>query len=279
MTPRLVFGWLPLLATSIIPLHCAAADHNLDVEMQLLGNLPVITAKIQGNDVPVIFDLGDDLGLALKQGVIDRLKTLPATETYRAYDAAGNVIQSAMFRVPQLQIGSEAFTDVIGRPDLHDPSYQATEVGQQGYIGTAPFKTYKVVLDYRHRRMTLIPPGSSKSQLEKCRGSVVPFLPDLTGGRMTQAITDFGTLTAVWDTGSPVSLLRKTQSHKVTEDAPFDVVTTRHLILGGADFGPLKLTVADYAEPAGTDMFIGHNFFANHVVCIDFPGKRFLVRH
>jgi hypothetical protein len=267
-----------LLMTSTVTLNCVAADRSLDVQMQLLGNFPVVTAKIQGNDIPLIFDLGDDLGLALKQGAIDRLKTLPSSETYRAYDAAGNVIQSAMFRVPQLQIGGAVFTDVIGRPDLHDPSYDATEVGQQGYIGTAPFKTYKVVLDYRHRTMTLIPPGSTPDQLAKCKGTVVPFLPDWKGGRATKVDTDFGTLTAIWDTGAPVSILRKAQAHKVAEDASFDAVSTRHLVLGGADFGPLKLTVADYTEPAGTDMYIGYNFFAKHVVCIDFPGKQFLIQ-
>jgi hypothetical protein len=55
-------------------------------------------------------------------------------------------------------------------------------------------------------------------------------------------------------------------------------VTTKHLILGTTDFGPLKLDVADYAEPSGTDMFIGYNFFAKHVVCIDFPGQRLLIQ-
>jgi len=41
----------------------------------------------------------------------------------------------------------------------------------------------------------------------------------------------------------------------------------------------MKLTVADYTEPAGTDMYIGYNFFAEHTVCIDFPGNRFLIQH
>lgn len=53
---------------------------------------------------------------------------------------------------------------------------------------------------------------------------------------------------------------------------------TKQFSLGGADFGPLELRAFDYAEPAGTDGFIGYNFFARHIVCIDFPGKRFLIR-
>lgn len=57
-----------------------------------------------------------------------------------------------------------------------------------------------------------------------------------------------------------------------------ETATTKRLVLGGPDFGPFTLDVADYAEPTGTDMFIGYSFFIKHVVCVDFPGKRFLIR-
>jgi hypothetical protein len=36
--------------------------------------------------------------------------------------------------------------------------------------------------------------------------------------------------------------------------------------------------VVDYAQLPGTDGFIGNDFFANHIVCIDFPGTGFLIR-
>jgi hypothetical protein len=42
------------------------------------------------------------------------------------------------------------------------------------------------------------------------------------------------------------------------------------LILGGNDFGPWRFEVWDISLP-GFDGFIGHDFFAKHVVCIDFP--------
>ncbi len=255
-----------------------AAAGSTTVPMQLLGNFPVISAQIEGNDVPLIFDLGDESALVLAQNVIDRVKTSPASEEHRARDAAGNVIQTAMFKVPRLQIGNIVFTDVTGRPDVHDPSYQATEVGQQGSLGTALLKTYKLVLDYPRRQMTLISPDSTKEQSAKCHGTAVPFLPDWNGSAFTKATTDFGELTAVWDTGTPASILRNAHAPKVNGSAVGQTVTTKSLVLGGTDFGPLTLEVYDYAEPAGTDMFIGYNFFANHVVCIDFPGKRFLIQ-
>jgi hypothetical protein len=47
---------------------------------------------------------------------------------------------------------------------------------------------------------------------------------------------------------------------------------------GGIDFGPLQFAVEDLSLPPGFDGFIGYNFFAHHVVCMDFPGNRLLIR-
>jgi len=228
--------------------------------------------------VPLIFDLPDETAVALARPVIDRLKPSPANETHRAKDAMGNVIRSGTFTLSRLTIGNLVFTNVIGRPDLHDPAYQSQSVGQQGYLGTALLKSFKVVLNYPRRQFTLIPPGSTKRQSAMCKGVSVPFLPDWKGSPITTATTDFGELTAVWDTGSPVSILRRANAQKLSDEVINEKATTKRLILGGTDFGPLILDVADYAEPAGTGMFIGYSFFINHVVCVDFPGKRFLIQ-
>jgi len=273
MTSRLV----ALLMFGALLTRTAAAG-TTTVPLQVLGNFPVISVRIEALDVPLIFDLGDDSALVLAQSVIQRVKTLPVSDNHRARDVAGNVVQSTMFTVPRLQIGKLEFSNVTGRPDVHDPSYQATEVGQQGYLGTALLKTYKVVLDYPHRQMTLISPDSTAAESAKCQGTTVPFLPEWNGEAVTKVTTDFGELTAVWDTGSPASILRTARAPKVSDSAMGDSMTTKSFVLGGADFGPLKLDLSDYAEPAGTDMFIGYNFFASHIVCIDFPGKRLLIQ-
>jgi hypothetical protein len=258
---------------------CSAADAPSSVSIQLLSNLPVVTAKIDGHDVPLVFDLGDASALVLAERVIDRVKTFPTGETNRSTDVQGNVIESPKFKLARLQIGNAVFTDVIGRRDLHDPKYHPPDVGQQGYFGTSLLKSYMVVLDYRHRQMTFIPAGSSKNQSAKCSGTAVPFLPEWNGYAVTKVSTDLGELTAIWDTGSDESVLRKAGSQKISNSDLTETVITKRLSFGGTEFGPLKLHVADYAQPAGTDMFIGYNFFAQHVVCIDFPGHRVLIRH
>ena len=44
------------------------------------------------------------------------------------------------------------------------------------------------------------------------------------------------------------------------------------------DLGAMNFHVVDYTQLPGTDGFIGDDFFATHVVCVDFPGKQFVVR-
>ena len=180
--------------------------------------------------------------------------------------------------VPHLQIGTAVFTDVIAELDVHDPSYQATQVGQQGFLGTSLLKGYEVVLDYRHRRMTLVPSGSTKAESAGCKGAAVPFSPAWHGEPAAEADIDLGRLTVWWDTGAPTSMLSKKFTEAAQSHQAGDTVKSKHLILGGADFGPLQFGVEDLPLPPGFDGFIGYNFFAHHIVCMDFPGNRLLIQ-
>ena len=253
-----------------------ASNSAITLPIRFLGTFPIVMAEIEGEDVPLTFDLGDSSALVLQQQVIDRVKTIPSDKAHRGTDVKGNVIESESFILPRLNLGGAVFNDVLGRPDKHDPTYRADDLGQQGYLGTSLLKSYLVILDYPHRKMTLIPAGDD--QAAKCTGTVVPFLPEWNGEAVTKARTDYGERTAVWDTGAPISLLRQPQAQDIGASELTQHSTTKHLVLGGTDFGHLKLYLANYAEPAGTDMFIGYNFFATHIVCVDFPGGRLLIQ-
>jgi hypothetical protein len=128
------------------------------------------------------------------------------------------------------------------------------------------------------KSMTFIQNRTSFAENDNCTGVTLPFLAEWNGVPVAKARADFGDLVLVWDTGAAVSVIRR----KAAEDANATIsnqsVSIQHLRLGDTDFGPIDLRVFDYAARAGTDGFIGHDFFANHVVCIDFPGKRILVR-
>jgi hypothetical protein len=269
---------LAMLVTVFGSWSSAAADRPVVVPIRLLGNFPVVIVNIGDNDVPLVFDSGNSGSVALTQAVIDRVKALPTGETFKGMDPKGNVIEYPKFKIPRLQIGSAVFTDVIAELDVHDPSYQATQVGQQGFLGTSLLKGYKVVLDYPHRRMTLIPSSSTKDQSAGCKGTAVPFSPAWHGEPAAEADIDLGRLTVWWDTGTPTSILSKRFAVAAGSHQSGDTITSKRLALGGTDFGPLQFELDDLSLPPGFDGFIGYNFFAHHVVCMDFPEKKLLIQ-
>jgi hypothetical protein len=55
-------------------------------------------------------------------------------------------------------------------------------------------------------------------------------------------------------------------------------MTSQRLLAGDAAFGPWTFEVVELSLPPGFEGFIGYDFYAKHVVCMDFPGKRLLVR-
>jgi Aspartyl protease len=273
-----IFGVIVIALVSSATAYGAEPARSVTVPIRILGNFPIVTATIDGVAVPLLFDLGDTSSLVLTQAVLDRIKAQPSEKSHRFKDLEGNVIVAPMFKVPRLQIGSAVFFDITASLDAHDPSYPSNKVGQEGYLGMALLQSYRVVVDYRRHRLTLIPSGSAKSEQDACRGAAVPFLPEWKGAAVTKAHTDLGEMTLVWDTGAPASLMRKSRVEEARPGNAAEVLTTKQFVLGIRDFGPLEFQVLDYTEPVGSDGFVGYNFFAKNVVCIDFPGKRFLIR-
>ena len=124
------------------------------------------------------------------------------------------------------------FSNVDGYIDARAPATQ-TATTPQGVIGMTLLRSFKVVLDYKHKSITFIQSSRIAAESAACTGTQVPFMPEWHGVPVAKAHTDIGAM----------------------------------------DFH-----VIDYAQLPGTDGFVGNDFFANHVVCMDFPGTRLLVR-
>jgi len=82
-----------------------------------------------------------------------------------------------------------------------------------------------------------------------------------------------------WDTGTPTSVLGKRFAQEAQPNLSEDILTAKRLTFAGTDFGPLQFQIWDVSLPPGFDGFIGYNFFAHHIVCMDFPGNRLLIQH
>lgn len=252
----------------------ASATH---VSLQLRDHAPLVVVKVSGLEVPLVFDTGDQSTVALQPSVLERIKAVPTGDSSELHQAKGDPVHSASFRLARLEIGQAVFTDFIGRADIHDPSYPANDVGQKGFLGTGLFKSYEVIIDYTHRRLTLIPRATGSSASESCRGTAVPFASEWHGEPVTAAGTDLGPVTLWWDTGAPGSVLSKRFVHNSRPELE-EEVKTRRFTLGGVDFGPWTLGIWDANLPPGFNGAVGYDFFARHLVCLDFPDRQVVIR-
>lgn len=253
---------LMVLTSALLGSNPGIAGQPTIVPLTIVHDYPNFSADLEGHSVRLLFDLGGDAPLALTQAALDKLGIKATVPGHKVTDINGNTFESRTFEVARLQIGSAVFTNVRGSVDLH-----------ANYIGPSLLDAYQVVLDYRGRKMTLIPPGTQLIERAGCRGAPVPFLEGVA-----KAQTDFGDLTLVWDTGAGVSFVRHARIDPSRVKVVHDAVLTQLFRLNGADFGPLRFRVIEFSEPPGVDGFIGGNFFARHVVCLDFPAKRILIQ-
>jgi hypothetical protein len=272
-TPACCAGFLVTAAIA----SAAAAQLPVTVPIELINNFPVLEVTVGDQPVSVMFDLGGSDEIVLSTAALSSLEVERLTETYAWVDAKGNRLESQRFRIPELRIGSLVVRDVTGHEDAEAATYRKTPAGV-GYIGPALIQTFKLVVDYEQRSMTFIPSDIPDPELHGCFGTEVPFDPTMGGEPIAKVVTDLGELVLVWDTGAPMSLVRDSlvRARGFTPDGLF--VRSDQFELGNKDFGPMQLRLFNFAEPAEVDGFVGYDFFANHVVCIDFGGKRFLVR-
>jgi hypothetical protein len=254
-----------------------SAQTPVTLPIELINNFPVLEVAVSDQSVKVMFDLGGSDEIVLSKAALASLRVEQLEETYAWVDAKGNRLESHKFRIPELRIGSLAFRDVTGHEDAEAATYRKTPAGV-GYVGAALMRSVKLVVDYRQHSMTFIPNDIQGAEQDGCYGTEVPFDPAMGGDPITQAVTDLGKLVLVWDTGAPMSLVRDSlvKARGFTPDGLY--IASKKFELADRDFGPLQFRLFSFAEPAEVDGFVGYDFFANHVVCIDLRGKRFLVR-
>ena len=273
--PRVAFVVLPVLAA----LASASASAQTVLPLRLVDHFPIVVAKIDDQDIPLILNTGDSNSLVLKQSVLDRIKAMPTGKTIKGEDAKGSVMKSPEFLVSRLQLGDAVFTNLIARREMHAPTMPEPKVDHGGELGTGLLKAYEVIVDFPRLTLTLVPHQANDSPSEDCRGISVPFAAkEAPTEPVTKADTDLGALTLWWDTASGDSFV----SQKVVQRAhvPFtnEDVTSKRLVLGGTDFGPWRPKWMEMSLPLFFDGVIGHYFFATHVVCMDFPNRRLLLQ-
>ncbi len=244
----------------------AAAQQVAVVPFELVDNYPVVQVEIGDQRVSLLFDLGSD-ELALSTDAVGSLPVETLDETYTLLDVYGNRIEGHKFRAPRIAIGSLEFTDVVGTEFAEAPF-------ASGHFGLQIAKEYRLVLDYKVQALTFIPFDEPDPARYGCYGAEAPFE---RGWPATMVSTDWGELLLAWDTRAS-NVIRESVVN--TRGIVTDGSTTRSdkFTLGSTEFGPIRFLSVDFEQPPGIDGFVGYDFFAKHVVCIDFDNERFLIR-
>src|SRR6478736_3100823 len=90
------------------------------VPIRLQGTeAPVVIVRVQGQEIPLQLDLGDDFSLVLHPEVLATLHSEPTKESFKGFNMDGK-IDTPIVRLPIVEIGNLKFTDVMARQDVHD---------------------------------------------------------------------------------------------------------------------------------------------------------------
>jgi hypothetical protein len=88
----------------------------------------------------------------------------------------------------------------------------------------------------------------------------------------------------LWDTGATYSSLPASvvAAHQLPVAPPAGTkppfYSTKQLIVGEADFGPLEFVVLPLRLPSDFDGLLGYNVFAKRVVCLNYERSELRVR-
>lgn len=259
----------------------AAEPSQVTVPINIVNNRPLVDVQINGMPVTVLFDLGSSTNLYLFPSVLSQLDKVHVGVS----DDVKTVHQSAegtpIYQVDLVQLGDMSFSSVKVTEDFHDTKYQANyeeNFDTYGAMGTGLFQEHKLVFDYRRGELTIINSGADLGSQSICQGQEIPFLPDSDMGVLTMAKTEIGVIKFVWDTGAVPNIILKsrTEGEDLLVSDRSDV-TLNHVAFNGHELGPIEFKVWDFPIEPPFEGFIGHVFFKDHTVCVDFPGNRLFV--
>ena len=253
------------------------------VPMDIVNRFPVLTVRINGVDVRLALDMGSGTTLTLYPEILHELGVNPTGEVVESIGMEGVVMKSPIHVVSRAELGGAVYEELEIRQDDHTPEHRANTIeyrGTYGRIGRGLFEHGKLVIDYQNESLTIIPANAPQTEQAACRGIELPLVAEKESlGLVTRVQTDIGEIYSVWDTGAPGNIMVKhtTDTAGLGLEAR-DKFETEEFIINGHDFGPVQMNVWDVPLPPDLNSLLGYWFFADKVVCVDFPRNSIFVR-
>jgi hypothetical protein len=270
-----------LIAGPVVLAMSAEPPSTTSVPIRLHGlAAPTVGVIVQGKTLTLQIDMGDDSGLVLHPDVLATLQSEPTGRTSKFFSMDG-AFETPIVRLESVTIGSLTLRNVDARKDMHDESFHKSQrkfAGAVGFIGTGPFRSGQVKLDYPKRRVSFAVPKEMGTVTNICDGAALPFVTNQYGWT-TPITTDFGVVQFGWDTGSPAILMSTMAAEKARMDTNAKKVKSKKFLLGGRDYGPQNIEIwSNIPLPPEIPGLIGFPFFKRHVVCYDYANSLLHIR-
>lgn len=256
----------------------------IHIPMKIVNRTPVIVVDFGEEKIPLQLDLGSGTTLTLFPQVFDRIEARPTGNTHFSMGIEGVAMENAVYTVPIAKLGEVTYLDLYIRRDDHSEQHRAETIetrGTYGRAGRGLFQDGKLIVDYQDEKMTIIPSDAVDADQRMCSGVEIPLETDKESlGLTTKVKTDIGELFAVWDTGARGNIMLKktTDAFGLTLEAR-DKFRTDTFEMHGHEFGPVRMNIWDIPVlPPDLHTILGYWFFADKIICVDFPGKRLVIR-
>ncbi len=247
--------------------HRAMAPIVLPLEIR--SGMPTIAVRVDGIPFELFVDLAGYAAVGLTPAELAQMDVQYVAEPTRSVNAAGTIVETRRFVVPDLVLGDTRFENLQGS-EFVAPA-ESMPPDRNGYIGFALLSQFLLVIDYPRRTLRLFRSGEPGVLLYEC-GPNMFDVEVVHGVAQSVARTDVGWRRFTWDTGSRRSVMRPLAVDRAkvqtSESGGSSRDRQQRFELGGHDVGPQDFAVIEY--PAlGADGVLGTDFFQSRVVCLD----------
>lgn len=286
------------LLTSVISFSAEASANEASLPLTFTSGNPApygiaaTTVTIDGTNYPLMVDTGaKKMELALTPVVVNKLHVKYTGKENCGTSVDGKVHCLKEFVIPEVKIGSFTLTNVKGSyyDSLwggNDTHFKADAASKNGLIGFALLSKFNLVLDYPHARMILVKPGFKPKNYNIDHWVPIPF----EGQLITTLNFDGKSFKVLWDTGSVPSIVKDDFAKNFVtlpcpNGAPYSqsncrIISSKILLTTTNKTLPNNwfMIVKNLPKVAPFDGLMGNNFFAEHVVYIDFQKQIIYVK-
>lgn len=267
------------------------------------SKLSLMDVEIEGRKYSVEIDTGSGCDLALYNDVLNNVCFKRFSHEGEYYDINGDVYLNDNFIInnvnirdlvvdnvivqeesKKFRIATEIdFSDVVGNKEASEVLFTS-----DGRIGNGIFRSYFCIFDFPHSAIYLANDLSERQIKDLFKDFIkVPFQVDDSGLIVITVEVDFGKIRLALDTGSSLSILKKSCLAQCIQVCPpplpppgknMLIIKNKKLVIGAHNFGKKKFCIYEFPDVLDTiDGVLGLEFFQEHTVGFDFKRNLLLI--